>query len=140
MFVIHSLVTSSSNKDQPPNSSSQLVSILTAFVYYGFGVLVTYRYYQTGLLVVCAPKNACLQKQRQCFFFLSPVCMAWFRLTSINAGCCNRYSNWSDHYNITFRICERNSSWCHIHCYLSGCFITAGIIERLCLIQIEDSL
>ncbi|CAF1202733.1 unnamed protein product [Adineta ricciae] len=51
MFVIHSLATSSSNKDQPPNSSSQLVSILIAFVYYGFGVLVTYRYYQTGLLV-----------------------------------------------------------------------------------------
>ncbi|CAF0857419.1 unnamed protein product [Adineta ricciae] len=50
MFVIHSLATSSSNKDQPPNSSSQLVSILIAFVYYGFGVLVTYRYYQTGLL------------------------------------------------------------------------------------------
>ncbi|CAF1106600.1 unnamed protein product [Adineta ricciae] len=57
MFVIHSLATSSSNKDQPPNSSSQLVSILIAFVYYGFGVLVTYRYYQTGLLAVCAPKN-----------------------------------------------------------------------------------
>ena len=24
-----------------------------ALIYYGFGLLVTYRYYQTGLLLVC---------------------------------------------------------------------------------------
>ncbi|UJR25854.1 hypothetical protein I4U23_007204 [Adineta vaga] len=50
-FIIHSFTTSSSSKDQSPNSSSQLVCILMSFIYYGFGLLVTYRYYQTGLLV-----------------------------------------------------------------------------------------
>ncbi len=53
IFVLYSYAIKDSFEDQTPNSSSQLVSILISFVYYGFGFLVTYRYYQTGLLVVC---------------------------------------------------------------------------------------
>jgi len=53
MFVVHSYATNNLSADQTSNSSSQLVSILISFVYYGFGFLVAYRYYQTGLLVVC---------------------------------------------------------------------------------------
>ncbi|CAF0965124.1 unnamed protein product [Adineta steineri] len=51
IFVFHSLATSDSKKDQSPNSGSQLVSVFISIIYYCFGLLVTYRYYQTGLLV-----------------------------------------------------------------------------------------
>jgi hypothetical protein len=53
IFIIHSYATGNSLENQLPNSSSQLVSVLISIICYGFGLLVTYRYYQTGLLVVC---------------------------------------------------------------------------------------
>jgi hypothetical protein len=52
LFVIHSYAASESLESQYPNSSSQLALIIVSLIYYGFGLLVTYRYYQTGLLVV----------------------------------------------------------------------------------------
>ncbi|CAF0933237.1 unnamed protein product [Rotaria sordida] len=51
LFVIHSYAASESLESQSPNSSSQLVLIIASLIYYGFGLLVTYRYYQTGLLI-----------------------------------------------------------------------------------------
>jgi hypothetical protein len=53
ILVLQSHTNTESREFQPPTSSSQLASILISFIYYGFGFLVTYRYYQTGLLVVC---------------------------------------------------------------------------------------
>jgi hypothetical protein len=53
ILVLQSHTNIEAREFQPPTSSSQLISILISFVYYGFGFLVTYRYYQTGLLVVC---------------------------------------------------------------------------------------
>jgi hypothetical protein len=52
LFVIHSYAASDSLEAQSPNSSSQLALMIFALIYYGFGLLVTYRYYQTGLLLV----------------------------------------------------------------------------------------
>jgi hypothetical protein len=53
ILILYSHGTNESREIKPPTSSSQLVSVLISFIYYGFGFLVTYRYYQTGLLVVC---------------------------------------------------------------------------------------
>lgn len=52
LFVIHSYAASDSLESQSPNSSSQLASVIIGLIYYGFGLFVTYRYYETGLLVV----------------------------------------------------------------------------------------
>ncbi|CAF1399304.1 unnamed protein product [Rotaria sordida] len=51
IFILHSYTTTALLQSYLPNNSSQLVSILIYIVYYSFGLLVTYRYYQTGLLV-----------------------------------------------------------------------------------------
>jgi len=51
VFTVYIYATNDSPKDQSLNSSSQLVSLFLSIVYYGFGFLVTYRYYRTGLLV-----------------------------------------------------------------------------------------
>ncbi|CAF2361054.1 unnamed protein product [Rotaria sp. Silwood2] len=51
IFILHSYAAKNSLQSQLPNNSAQLVSILIYIVYYSFGLLVTYRYYQTGLLV-----------------------------------------------------------------------------------------
>ncbi|CAF3428905.1 unnamed protein product [Rotaria sp. Silwood1] len=51
LFVIHSYAASESLESQSPNSSSQLALVIVSVIYYGFGLLVTHRYYQTGLLV-----------------------------------------------------------------------------------------
>lgn len=53
VLILYTFSTNNSQDGQPSTSSSQLVSILISFIYYGFGFLVTYRYYQTGLLAVC---------------------------------------------------------------------------------------
>ncbi|CAF1353191.1 unnamed protein product [Rotaria magnacalcarata] len=50
LFIIHSYAASESLESQSPNSSSQLFLIIVSLIYYGFGLLVTHRYYQTGLL------------------------------------------------------------------------------------------
>jgi hypothetical protein len=50
--VIHSYASSESLESQSPNSSSQLSAVIIFLIYYGYGLLVVYRYYQTGLLVV----------------------------------------------------------------------------------------
>ncbi|CAF1054478.1 unnamed protein product [Adineta steineri] len=50
LFVIHSYAASESLENQSPNSSSQLAVVIVLLIYYGFGLLVTHRYYQTGLL------------------------------------------------------------------------------------------
>jgi hypothetical protein len=52
LFVIHSYAATESLESQSPNSSSQLVSVIISLIFYGFGLLVAYRYYQTGLLIV----------------------------------------------------------------------------------------
>ena len=57
LFVIHSYAASDTLENQSPHSSTQLGSVIVAMIYYGFGLLVTYRYYQTGLLVVCRNIN-----------------------------------------------------------------------------------
>ncbi|CAF0801221.1 unnamed protein product [Rotaria sp. Silwood1] len=51
IFILHSYAATISPKSQLPNNSAQLVSILIYIVYYSFGLLVIYRYYQTGLFV-----------------------------------------------------------------------------------------
>ncbi|CAF2454836.1 unnamed protein product [Rotaria sp. Silwood2] len=51
LFIIHSYAASESLESQSPNSSSQLVLIIVSLIYYSFGLLVTHRYYQTGLFV-----------------------------------------------------------------------------------------
>lgn len=53
LFVLHSYAASESLETQAPSSSTQLSSVIIALIYYGFGLLVAYRYYQTGLLAVC---------------------------------------------------------------------------------------
>ena len=64
LFVIHSYAASDSLENQSPHSNLQLTSVIIGLIYYGFGLLVTYRYYQTGLLVVRAierERGVCLQ-------------------------------------------------------------------------------
>ncbi|CAF1346497.1 unnamed protein product [Rotaria magnacalcarata] len=51
IFILHSYTSVDLFNSQLPNNSSQFVSIIISIFYYGFGLLVTYRYYQTGLLV-----------------------------------------------------------------------------------------
>ena len=56
LFVLHSYAASDSLETQTPNSSTQLASVIVLLIYYGFGLIVAYRYYQTGLLIVCLLK------------------------------------------------------------------------------------
>lgn len=52
LFVLHSYAASDSLETQAPNSATQLASVIVLSIYYGFGLIVAYRYYQTGLLIV----------------------------------------------------------------------------------------
>ncbi|CAF3394744.1 unnamed protein product [Rotaria socialis] len=51
IFILYSYTSVDSFHSELPNNSSQFVSIIISIFYYGFGLLVAYRYYQTGLLV-----------------------------------------------------------------------------------------
>lgn len=57
LFVLHSYAASDSLETQAPNSGTQLASVMVLLIYYGFGLIVAYRYYQTGLLIVWSFEN-----------------------------------------------------------------------------------